>query len=58
MLLFEGQMSMERLGQQFFEMYENISTKTGNHAAKDLTKCPKNQLVTEDCFIMEKNQTS
>ena len=55
--LFEWQRSIERLSQQFFEMYKNIITMTSNHTVKYLvTKCPKKQFVSEDYFIMEKNQ--
>ena len=41
---------------QHFEMYENISTKTGDHAARDLTIRKLNQVVTEDTFSLNNGE--
>ena len=46
---------MELLSAPFFEMYDNISTKTGLQAARDLTDRPKNQLVLRAGWDMDPN---
>ena len=50
--LFESQRAMERLRAPFFEMRENVSSvTTGVPPAKDLTKRPLDQIVTETSFF-------
>jgi len=50
--LFESQRTMERPRAQFFEIRENVSSViTDVPPAKDLTKRPLNQIVTETSFF-------
>jgi hypothetical protein len=54
--LFEAQRTLELLKAPFFVMCDNVSRYEGLRHVADLTKRPKNQLVTADDFLMPKNE--
>ena len=57
--LFESQRAMERLRAPFFEMRENVSSVTTDvPPAKDLTKRPLNQIVTDTSFFEDNEFTN